>query len=845
MAGRARWGVVAALLIGCGPRGHVPAEEELKPPPCAASTGEDLQEGQMLALGGHLHRALALGEAADARCSSPDSRWLIAEVLTDLGLDARATAAYQRFLEVAETDADRQSAREKLDELAKRPPPSRAASDDDRQTAILLYRDGVNLRLGGKPDDAIRQLRRSYALVPHPLTIVQIALAHQDAGRAVEARKTHERALAIAEMLTGEHAVARPQRGHVARIDLLAWSRDGRRMATASRDGTIKLWDAATGRLVHTFPLPHPASLAISGDGLVVAAVGEDGRGAVWDGISGDQVSQFEVAADWFPRVAVSDDGRWLAFAGHGGAGVSLRATGGGATTTLAGGRSYHGFVFSPDGSRLAMQYGNSVELWQRDPPRKLVELGSLAGKVQQVAFSPDGGRLAVADQSGAVTIWDTTGGRKLRATEHAHTAQGVAWSGDGATLAACGGRRLRIWSAASLEVKRDIDAPAVAVALSPDGGTVAAVGNSSQVHTWDIATGNYLRAIGTRVVPVTGVGATADGRQLVVAGGDGNAYLWRLDAVREPHAVDVGGDVVTALAVDPRGRWLATIDDNRVAWLVDAGGRRLGNPVADVAGLAAAPDGSLLATVGGEDVMLWRTSDGARARSTRWTDPRSFAAVAFSPGGERMVFGGASSVHVRLTRGADELEAPVPSPVTAVAWAPDGQQWVSGHDDGSIRVWAADQTVPLRTIPGHQGAVHALGFAPDGALLASAGADGMVALWDPATGARHGATVEHAADARALTFVAGGRLLASAGDDGVVELERVDTGAAVATLSVSGEQWLVLADDGRIDGAAGRSGGAGLVYWQVGAIALPGVTGWDRARAPGLLPALVAEAQR
>ena len=68
---------------------------------------------------------------------------------------------------------------------------------------------------------------------------------------------------------------------------------------------------------------------------------------------------------------------------------------------------------------------------------------------------------------------------------------------------------------------------------------------------------------------------------------------------------------------------------------------------------------------------------------------------------------------------------------------------------------------------------------------------------------------------------------------------------AEVQRLSVAGGQWLVSTEDGRIDGAVGRKGGAGLVYWLVGAISLPGVTGWDRAHTPGLLRELFTDRSR
>src|SRR5689334_22996878 len=95
--------LLAAVLLACSGRGGQVEDPEVDPDDedagsaCKAKTEDDLAQAEMLALGGHLHRGLALVEAADARCSTAGSRWMMADILADLGLDQRSIAAYERY----------------------------------------------------------------------------------------------------------------------------------------------------------------------------------------------------------------------------------------------------------------------------------------------------------------------------------------------------------------------------------------------------------------------------------------------------------------------------------------------------------------------------------------------------------------------------------------------------------------------------------------------------------------------------------------------------------------------------------------------------------------------------
>ena len=122
-------------------------------------------------------------------------------------------------------------------------------------------------------------------------------------------------------------------------------------------------------------------------------------------------------------------------------------------------------------------------------------------------------------------------------------------------------------------------------------------------------------------------------------------------------------------------------------------------------------------------------------------------------------------------------------SPVTAVAFSPDGRLLASASWDNTLRLWDAATGAAVRTLEGHQDSVYAVAFSPDGRLLASASWDNTVRLWDPATGAAVRTLEGHQERVSAVAFSPDGRLLASAAWDYTVRLWDPATGAAVRTL--------------------------------------------------------------
>lgn len=354
--------------------------------------------------------------------------------------------------------------------------------------------------------------------------------------------------------LAGEH----PQESSDSSTEMtsLAFNTDGRILATASNDGTARLWETATGReLLAVQHGSHVVSVAFSPDGSRLATGSTDGRLRVFAIASSALLSppdnepvarmielRMELEhGEEVRQVMFSPDGRLLAAISTDG-GISLsRPDTKRAMRTWYAGVSGLGLAFSDDGKRLATANGDFAYVWDVATGRKLFRAMHAATAddaeapgfwVDSVAFSPDGNYLATAGRDGTARVWNLTTGQELVRLTHAAPVAAVAFSRDGTTLSTGsfdGSARLWELPAGRERLRATHPGGSEVVAFSPDGAQVASGGMEGAVNVWSLSRSDQLAAI-THVDEVAAVSISPAGDRMATADARGGLRVWRSD---------------------------------------------------------------------------------------------------------------------------------------------------------------------------------------------------------------------------------------------------------------------------------------------------------------------------
>jgi WD40 repeat protein len=550
-------------------------------------------------------------------------------------------------------------------------------------------------------------------------------------------------------------------RGHEDKVYTLAFSPDGRHLATGAKDRTIRVWDVATGRTA-----------------------------AVLRG-HGDTVSQ----------VVVSSDGQRLASTDHTEGPVRLWHLDGRPLAVLPGRFAFNSsLTFSPDGQVLGCcEEGDAVCLWDATTgaPRHVLRLPS--GHGESIAFSPDGKQLVGASSDGDLRVWDIATG-KDRLTWKAHSAPAaVAFSPDGKYIASGGDypdNKVFLWDAATGREKVALPGHknrVHRVVFSRDGALLLSASWDQTARLWEVDTGHLRAVLQGHRGRVTDAVFHPKKAQVVTRSDDQTLRLW--DIQTGELLVVLGGTSALALerclAFSPDGTRLACAADGKMVrlWdleLVERNGVLRGH-TSYVYDAAFSPDGTQVASAAWDGtVRLWDTATQKQTALLKH-DEQVVSSVAFSPDGKQLISVTRARVYLWDLAAADRPKRVWPVSLsgfeeTRAAFHPAGLLVAVGSGKASARVWDASSGQAVAEWGGGEKSSD-VAFSPDGTRLVSAEQSGTVRLWDAATGQQAGLLPGHTGFVWSVRFSADGSLLASAGEDCTVCLWDAKTLAGLPVL--------------------------------------------------------------
>jgi WD40 repeat protein/beta-lactamase regulating signal transducer with metallopeptidase domain len=607
-------------------------------------------------------------------------------------------------------------------------------------------------------------------------------------------------------------------------IRCVAFSRDGKHLATGDFNKLVQLRDPMTGavRKVLSGHTASVNSLSFTPDSKTLVTGGLDNTIRVWDVSEGKETHLLKDHTNWVLCVRVARDGKTMISAGRDNNARIWDLPTFKTRFVLKSDQFVEGCDLSPDGKiAVTTQTNGMVKLWDATTGQHLRDLTGHNNAVNVPVFLDDGKKLATCSHDRTIRFWDVATGA-LEATietTHQQIIYGLAVSPDGKTLFSGGWDQfVKVYDLPKREEKQSLrprryqpesNFPLMAIACSPNGKLLAVCGEERVVKIIETSSGQTVRLLEGHEDVVGRVAFSTDGRTLASAGFDGDIILWDIARGTRKQVLKGHANWVFGVVFSPDGKMLASCGYDKTVRLWDA---KTGKPIAvlnkhrgGVRSIAFSPDSKQIASAGTDlAIRVWDIEKKESIQTIKGHED-AIRSVAFSVDGKRLLSAAEDST-VRLWNVADGKQVGLYRTngiVREAIFSPRGRSLAVVSEDRSLRILDPDNLTQRMVQSPHGDAATCVAYSPDARTLFSGSADRMIRRWEAAVEARSPVVTLRtgAKQMWVASYSPDGKWLATAGSDKLLRVRPAQQGTVPWGLEGldSGVLGIALSPDGKL----------------------------------------------
>ncbi|ETO29132.1 NB-ARC domain-containing protein [Reticulomyxa filosa] len=547
--------------------------------------------------------------------------------------------------------------------------------------------------------------------------------------------------------------------GHTAEVNTVQFSPDGSKIVSCSRDKTLRMWNVSSGQQIQIWK-EHSGSVKVaqfSHNGAKIVSCSQDKTIRIWDVLSGKRVQILE---------------------GHSGIVQTVR--------------------FSPDDSKIvSCSWDKTIRIWNAFSGEQIQILEGHLDVITDALFSSNGSMIISYSEDKIIRIWDVLSGRQIQILEgHSGRIKAIQLLPENSKLLSCSDdKTIRIWdllSGKQIQILEGHSDSVSAAKFSPDGSRIVSGSRDRTIRIWDVSSGKQLQVLEGHLFTVAGVQFFPKDPKILSYSNDGKIRIWDLTLERKIQLTEGHLDTVTGVQFSADGSKIVSSSWDKTIRLWNVLSGRLIQTFEGhfdrVNGVQFSLDSSKIISYsyGDKTIRIWDTLSGKQLHVLEGhsniinyvqSSPDGSKIVSCSNDNTIRIWDILSGKQLQLLEGHSSW-------VLGVQFSPDCSKIASCSRDTTIRLWDVFSGKQIQSFEGHIGDITSVQFSPDGYKLMSCSYDKTIRLWDISSGKQLLLLEGHSNWVRKAYFSSDGSKIVSNSWDNTVRLWDVSSGKLLQSLN-------------------------------------------------------------